>query len=342
MGMQARGHAAGEMTTGFAGGPAAERVTGRGRPRAVLGMDATRLARALGWFSLGLGLAEVVMPRVVARAAGVRGATPSRVVLRLAGLREIAAGVGIFSQPRAAGWLWARVAGDAMDLALLGAAFLTPRARRGRTTAATLAVIGVTAADVLCAGELGRADGVPGRRPRHHAVATRGSITIKRSPEELYRAWRDLPGLPRFMPTLESVERTGERRSHWRARGPAGTTVEWDAEIVDDRPDELIAWRAVGGQVAHAGLVRFQPAPAGRGTQVTVEMEYTPPAGAAGAKLAQLFGAAPGQRLREDLRRFKQLMETGEILLSEGVIGDAAQPLGAPDAGRTAAAGGRR
>ena len=118
------------------------------------------------------------------------------------------------------------------------------------------------------------------------------TITISRPAEELYRFWRDFQNLPRIMSHLESVQADGDRRSHWKAKAPAGMTVEWDAEITEDRPNELIAWRSVGGHVDNAGSVRFVPAPGGRGTEVHVAMRYDPPGGVVG-KLSPSSSARP-------------------------------------------------
>lgn len=121
------------------------------------------------------------------------------------------------------------------------------------------------------------------------------------------------------MKHLNKVDVTGERRSHWTAKGPAGSTVEWDAEITDDRPNESIAWRSLeGADVNHAGSVRFEPAPRDHGTFVTVEMQYRPPMGTLGAAVAAWFGEDPTQTVKMDLRRFKQVMETGEVITTEG------------------------
>jgi uncharacterized membrane protein len=145
------------------------------------------------------------------------------------------------------------------------------------------------------------------------------SITIDKSPEELYRFWHHLENLPHFMAHLKSVHSTGQRRSHWVARAPLGTTVEWDAEITDDRPNELIAWRSLqGSHIPNQGCVRFQRAPGGRGTEVRVTLAYAPPLGKLGATVAKLFGEEPKQQLDDDLRRFKSLMEAGEIPTIEG------------------------
>ena len=109
-----------------------------------------------------------------------------------------------------------------------------------------------------------------------------------------------------------------ERRSRWVAKAPAGKTVQWEAETTADRPNELIAWRSLpGAQVYNAGTVRFQPAPGGRGTEVRVELEYDPPFGKLGSKVAMLFREEPGQQIADDLRHLKQVLETGEILFSD-------------------------
>jgi uncharacterized membrane protein len=145
------------------------------------------------------------------------------------------------------------------------------------------------------------------------------AITIDKSPEELYRFWRHFENLPRFMAHLKSVQNTGHRRSHWVARAPLGMTAEWDAEITDERDNELIAWRSLeGSRITNQGRVRFQRAPEGRGTEVHVTLAYSPPMGKLGATVAKLFGEEPNQQLAEDLRRFKCLMETGEIPTIEG------------------------
>src|ERR687892_1299464 len=304
----------------------------------LLAMDEERLANALGWFSIGLGLAEVAAPGTVARLVGVRDDDRNRWTLRALGVREVVSGVGILAQPRPAGWVWARVGGDMLDLAYLGTALSSNQARRGRVTAAMAAVAGVTALDVLCAERLsadahGRAGrsraALLGRTPRERTVHVRKAITIGRPAEDLYGFWRDFHNLPRFMRHLESVQVIDQRRSHWKAKAPFGRTVEWDAEITEDRPNELIAWRSLeGADVPNYGSVTFEPAPGGRGTIVRVDLHYEPPGGVIGATIAKLFGQEPGQQVQEDLRAFKQLMETGEIVQSEVSVkgGGPAQP----------------
>ena len=145
------------------------------------------------------------------------------------------------------------------------------------------------------------------------------SITINRSPEELYMFWRDFKNLPRFMVNLESVSDLGGNRSHWIAIGPAGKRVEWDAEIYNEKQNELIAWRSLpGSDVTNAGSVNFVKAPGGRGTYVRVTFNYNPPGGKPAALLAKLLGLEPGQMVEQNLKRLKQLFEAGVIPTIEG------------------------
>jgi uncharacterized membrane protein len=284
------------------------------------------LANALGWFSIGLGLAQVAAPRGVARLIGVKDDSQNAAIMRTLGMREIASGIGILSQPRPSGWMWTRVAGDMMDLALLGSALGADGTQRNRTVAATAAVLGVTALDVLAGQRLteqsdeetGR-DRDSGRRQAEQDVTR--SITINRPPEEVYGFWRQLENLPRFMRHLESVTAIDERTSHWKAKGPGGKTVEWDAVITDDRPNELISWRAdENAEVRNEGTVRFRPAPGGRGTEVIVDLRYDPPAGKLGVAVAKLFHREPGQQVPDDLRRLKQVLEVGEVVVSDATV----------------------
>lgn len=293
--------------------------------------DAERMARGLGWFSIGLGIAQIAAPNQFSRMIGVSGDEKNRNAMVGIGVREIAAGLGLLMRPHPAGWAWARVGGDMMDLALLGNALNSPNADRNRVAAATAAVLGVTVLDVLTGRDLSRSGdgqrqqgqgrGIAGQMRQGRPVQVRQSITINRSPEEVYGFWRNFQNLPRFMAHLESVEVIDERRSHWRAKGPAGQVVEWDAEIIEDRPHELIAWRSLpNADVPNAGVVRFVRAPGNRGTEVHVEMTYEPPGGQLGKIAAKLLGESPEQQVKDDLRRFKQVLETGEVVHSESSI----------------------
>jgi uncharacterized membrane protein len=150
-------------------------------------------------------------------------------------------------------------------------------------------------------------------------MEARSAATVNASPDTVYAAWRDVTRLPEFMYHLEAVTSIDERRSHWVAKAPAGTAVEWDAEITEDEPGTRIAWRSVdGASIENSGLVEFVAAPGGRGTEVHVALEYAAPGGSLGSVVAKLFGEEPAQQVSDDLRRFKQLVETGEIARSDG------------------------
>jgi uncharacterized membrane protein len=159
---------------------------------------------------------------------------------------------------------------------------------------------------------------------RERLAGARGTIVeeavaINRDAADLYEFWRTLDLLPVVIPRLQSVEAVGHRRSHWIAKGPARLSVEWYADIINDIPNELIAWRTIeGSSLVSAGSVHFEPGPPGRGTFVRVKLQYDPPGGKLGAAVAWAFGESPDQVIREGLRRFKQLMETGEIPTTEG------------------------
>lgn len=283
-----------------------------------------RLVDGLGWFSLGLGSAQLVAPGVMNRLVGADDDAVSRAVQRwLGGAREVAAGVGIELWRRPVRWLWARVAGDVLDLTMLGAVLGSPRRGRGgrrRAVVATAAVVGVTVADVVAAVRLSRDGGEGGERDKAvGGIDVKGYITVNRPVGVVFAYWQDVENLPRFMAHLQSVRSLGGGRSRWRAAGPAGVEVEWDAEISGERIDEFIAWRSVGAaSVDNSGEVEFRAAPGGRGTEIRVRLTYHPPAGKLGATVAKLFGEAPEQQVRDDLRRFKQVLETGEVVRSEG------------------------
>lgn len=160
-----------------------------------------------------------------------------------------------------------------------------------------------------------------GRQTRSDVVHVERVTTLNTSAETAFGFWKDFRNFPRFMRHLESVELLGGNRSHWVARAPAGMTVEWDAEIVEQREPEFIAWRTLpNSQVEHSGSVRFSPAPGARGTEVRVTLDYAPPGGTVGRTIAWLFREEPNQQIHEDLRRFKQLVETGEVTISDGPL----------------------
>jgi uncharacterized membrane protein len=155
--------------------------------------------------------------------------------------------------------------------------------------------------------------------PYGKGIRVEKAMTINASAERLYTFWRDFENLPRFMKNLESVNVVDAKRSHWVADGPMGIKAEWEAEIINEIPNELIGWRSVeGSRVDNAGSVHFTPAPGGRGTEVKIVLRYDPPGGVFGAAVSKIFGEDPDHQVQEDLRRFKQLIETGEIATIEG------------------------
>jgi hypothetical protein len=208
-------------------------------------------ARVLGYFSLGLGAAQIVAPRALAQLIGVKPGEKSEVLMRVVGVREIASGVGILIQHRPDAWLWARVAGDAMDLALLGAALANPHNHRERLAAALAAVGGVTVADVQSAEQ----------------------VTEERAEERPQRVTR---------------------------------------AITINRPPEEVALHLPEG-------ARMAPAPGGRGTEVRLSVADAPITGPR-SLWARLFGQTPPQQVTADLRKLKQVLETGEVLVSEATI----------------------
>ncbi len=198
--------------------------------------------------------------------------------------------------------------------ALLGA---SPRRRKAaaRLTGAAAGVVGVTVLERYAAAKRrGRAETVD-------AGPVRGAITIAVTPDRAYQYWRELRNLPSFLEWIASVEELDGQRSRWRMHGPFGRVVQWDAEIIEDRPRDRIRWRSVpGGEVSHVGEVRFREAPGDRGVEVTVELSYLPPAGVLGKAASFLADQTMNVRLERDLRRLKQLLELGQIVHSDASI----------------------
>jgi uncharacterized membrane protein len=225
------------------------------------------------------------------------------------------------------------VAGDLTDLALLGNSLRgrtrTPRVLKtavkksdreglGRTVAAAGAVAAITGVDLYAAITRSWKSA-----RREAAVSLTAAVTVTRPRQEVYAQWRKLEDLPAFMAHLDSVTTTGPRTSHWRASAPFGKTVEWDAQITADVPGERLGWQSLDGSVVrNEGEVRFVPAPGGKNaepdTEVHVTLRYSLPAGKLGTLLARYFGEDPHQQLDDDLRRFKQMLETGDVVRSEG------------------------
>jgi uncharacterized membrane protein len=196
-------------------------------------------------------------------------------------------------------------------LGLIGAAAGGALVYRGITGhCSTYAALGVNRAD---------SEGASPHDYFERGIHVEEAMTVNRTPWDLYKFWRNFENLQTFMKHVESVKVIDDKRSHWVIQGPAGTRVEWDAEIINDEPNALIAWRSLGNaNVDNAGSVRFVPGPEGRGTEVRVVIDYIPPAGRVGKWVASLFGQDPAAQIREDLRRFKRVLETGEVPTTEG------------------------
>lgn len=177
----------------------------------------------------------------------------------------------------------------------------------------------------------GQAQTEVGGVPEGKGIKVEEHTTINKPVNEVFRFWSNFENLPRFMDHLESVKVHQNGCSHWVAKAPLGTTVEWDAEIVDAKPNEFISWRSKPGtSVPNEGTVRFTAGPNDESTAVHVTLEYRPPAGVVGATVAKLFGEEPQIQVAGDLRRFKNIMETGEIPTTEGQPSGRAGKPGAP------------
>jgi uncharacterized membrane protein len=277
--------------------------------------DPTLLSRALGAFSLGLGVAQLVRPGRLNRAIGVDDGAGPRMVMRVMGARELTHAAGLLARPHRAAWAWSRVAGDVLDLGALGRVLRSQKSARHRTLVAAASVAGVTAVDLITSRMLSRS--APHSSPEGH-MEDSAAITIRTSPDDAYRRWRDLSSLPSFMNHLESVTVIDDTRSHWVARAPLGQSVEWDAEVANDVPGEVLAWQSTEADVDNSGHVTFTEAPGDQGTEVRVRITYDAPGGRLGALLAKLWGEEPRQQIKDDLFRFKQIVETGEVVRSEG------------------------
>lgn len=220
---------------------------------------------------------------------------------------------------------WASAIGGAA-LAALGAKQLKDRSPAGAALAAAgtaLIVRGATghchvyaAAGINTARDQGDTrEALSGAR----GINVEEAVTINADADTLFAFWRRASLLPRFMAHLVSVTEIDDLHSRWIVKAPAGRTVQWDAEIINEIPGELIAWRTLASaDVVSAGSVLFTQAPGGRGTEVRVRMQYDPPAGKVGALVAWMLGHDPAAVIREDLRRFKELMEAGEVPTTDG------------------------
>lgn len=286
------------------------------------------LAQGLGIFSIALGLSQLSTPRGLSKSIGLND---HEALMRTLGMREMSAGIGILSQPYPVGWMWGRVGGDAMDAGLLAAALANPRNDRARVAGALAAVLGIAVLDALCAVQMSRQPRASRERRQTGEGRIVKTISIDRTPEELYGFWRDYENLPRFMLYLDSVQRTAERRARWSYMGPSKMRMDLDVEITEETPNRAIAWRSSSGKMQMSGRVRFTDGPEGHGSIVRLEMQMR---SKLLGKLPKPFAEIAGSLAAESLRRFKQLMETGEILSNSGQPSGrrAAQQTGRPSA----------
>lgn len=277
------------------------------------GSGISSTARNLGILSLVLGAGGLLLSGPLSRLSGLQ---PHRGLLPLVGLRELAAGIGLLGTRNATPWLWSRVAGDGMDLAIILSCLLNPDNPRRTRAAVTAAVVAaITAIDTRESLRNSRNESTTAAPD----ALVSASVIVGKSPQECYEFWRDPTHMTRISPMVESVTVLDERTSRWLIRSPLGTQIEWDSKITGETPGERISWRSVdGGGLYHAGVIRFEPATGNRGTLVSISVHFRVPGGAAGVGLVKLLGANPRSEVREDLRRFKQLLEAGEIPTTRG------------------------
>jgi uncharacterized membrane protein len=274
-----------------------------------------QLTQGLAYFSLGLGLAALALPRGVGHLSGIGSRSPG--LVRFIGARELAAGIGLLSSRDPTPWLWARVAGDVMDLLVLGGAAVKPTGSgHVRSLVSMAAVAGVASADLSASVRHSRR--VAQERGFAEELVERSTV-INKPAQECYQYWRQLGNAPHFMRMVESVTELDSKRSRWVARVPGAGRIEWESRITEDRPGERIAWHsAPNSPLLHAGIISFERAPGDRGTVVRVTFHFRPPQLRMSARVMQALGAAPAFEIREDLRRFKQILETGEIATTRG------------------------
>jgi uncharacterized membrane protein len=281
-----------------------------------------RTTTGLGLLSLGLGLFGSLAPGAASRILGAKDCDRTRRAIRAASFAQAVGGILVLTRRRATPWLWAGVAGDAIELALVANATSAGAlpVSRALLTGAGFVGLAITAAGAALRTSKVAPDGLP------RNIHLNADVTVQRSTREVYQAWRDLQSLPRFMSHVESVSPDGDK-VRFRARLPVGMALEWEVELKEDVPGEKISWTSTeDSPIRNHGAVSFQPAPGNRGTQVHLVLDYEPPAGALGQAFMQLFGAVPREKMRADLRKFKQILETGSVMQSDASVHTGAHP----------------
>jgi uncharacterized membrane protein len=283
-----------------------------------------QLNRGLAWLSIGVGGAQLVAPGRWAWMVGLPDSQRSRTIIRTRGLRELVSGAAMLNSDRPE-LAWLRVAGNVIDLGLLASSWSSRDVSGGRLAGAIASTLGMVVVDGLAAAA---------RASNLASVEVSGTIAINKEPGEVYRFWKQPANLPRFMAHLESASAIDDRHVRWTSRGLDGQSEQWEVEIVEDEPEQLIVWRLHRDDaVACAGAASFTRGPGGRGTAVHVALHHRGSSGDLGAAVARLFGELPKQELTNDLRRLKQILETGEVVHSDASIHHGlhpAQPSQAP------------
>lgn len=278
-------------------------------------------ARNLGWFSLGLGLAQVLAPRKVAGLIGIHDDGKSDAVMRLVGLRELGAALAVLTPANPSPGLWARVAGDAIDLTLLGRALGSSRSDRNRVLFAIASVLGISVVDLMASLRVAQEPSNTFEARQARPVRATAAITINAPATEVYRWWEGFQQAPRFIQNAASIEITGARTSRWTVSAPAGVTAAWDVEVTESSSNEQISWRTgEGSPLTGTGKVRFRPAPRNQGTEVIFEAELQLPGGELGKTIGGILAQAFGTQLGNDLRRLKQFIELGEVVQSDDSV----------------------
>lgn len=281
------------------------------RPLSKRPVRSQQTARALGWFSIGLGVSELLLTDRMARAIGFRR---SPLWLQVMGVREIATGIGILAARRpGAGHVQMRVMGDAIDLALLASAWDSAGRERHRLSIATAAVLGVTVLDVLATRKLA-SDGAT-----HNPLQLRASISLEEPPDEVYRQLRDLSNLTAYLSHAHTVELQGEESFQLTSDIPFSGTSLWHARIIEDVPSRRVVWETLPESPLHMrGQLDINPRSGERGTLLRASVSIKPATPSLVTPLARLLGSLPDQWLMQQLRRFRQYVETGEVATTQG------------------------
>ena len=279
------------------------------------------LARGLGWFSIALGLTEVFATEPFTETLGLRG---KESLVRAFGAREIAAGIGILATSGTSpGWVWARVAGDALDLAVLASAYTPDNPKRDNVCTALVAVAGVAVLDIICAEQLSQRAGVtansvaavgaPKGSGAHELTYT---VIINRPAVELQDLWRDA-GIQAYIKShYLHAEAMGDMQNvlRWKFTASTGQTFRWSEHVIAERAGEYTYFQSLpGADIPNEGSLHFRPAPNAGRTEVTLRFRFTPPGGVIGQAALRLASALPETFARDVLHRFKVVAETGEM-----------------------------